>query len=231
MLKRVLIANRGEIAVRIIRACREAGIETVAVYSKADANALHTQMATVAYCIGEVKASESYLNIYNILSVATATGCDAIHPGYGFLSESSEFARLCEKCNIKFIGPSASIIDKMGNKSAARELMIEAGVPIVPGSDGVIHDVQAAKDIANKIGYPVLLKASAGGGGRGIRKVFAESQLENMFNSAKSEAKACFGDDTMYMEKLIINPKHIEFQILGDAFGNIVHLGDRDCSL
>ncbi len=231
MLKRVLVANRGEIAVRIIRACREAGIETVAVYSKADENALHTQMATKAVCIGAAPSKDSYLNMNSILSAALATECDAIHPGYGFLSENSDFARLCEKYSVKFIGPSADIIDKMGNKSAARQMMIEASVPVVPGSDGVIENIKEAREIAEKIGYPVLIKASSGGGGRGMRKVFEASELDELFTTAKAEALACFGDDSMYMEKLIINPKHIEFQILADNHGNVIHLGERDCSL
>lgn len=231
MLKRVLVANRGEIAVRIIRACREAGIETVAVYSTADKNAMHVQLATKAYCIGDARSGDSYLNIHNLLTVATATGCSAVHPGYGFLSENSQFARLCQSCNMKFIGPSPDVIDRMGNKSQARKLMIQAGVPVVPGSDGTVDTVEEAKALANKIGYPVLLKASAGGGGRGMRKVFEESQMESLYASAKAEAKACFNDDAMYMEKLIIDPKHIEFQILADGHGNVIHLGERDCSL
>ena len=231
MLKRVLVANRGEIAVRIIRACREAGIETVAVYSKADVNATHVQMATHSYCIGKERAVDSYLNMENILTIATATACDAIHPGYGFLSENSRFARLCNKLNIKFIGPSGDIIDQMGNKAKARELMIQAGVPVVPGSDGIVENIEDAKKIVEQIGLPVLIKASAGGGGRGMRKVFNMDELENNYYAAKAEAKSCFSNDDVYIEKLILNPKHIEFQILADKFGNTIHLGERDCSL
>ena len=231
MFKKILIANRGEIAVRIIRCCKEMGIEAVAVYSSADATSLHVQLADEAYCIGPAKSSESYLNMENILSVATLSGCDAIHPGFGYLSENSTFARLVEKCGMTFIGPSGDVIDQMGNKSVARQMMIEAGVPVVPGSDGSIESVSQGKEIARKIGYPVLIKASAGGGGRGMRKCFKEEDFENAYLTAKAEAKACFGDDDMYMEKLILNPKHIEFQIMADNFGNVVHLGERDCSI
>ena len=231
MFKKILIANRGEIAVRIIRCCKEMGIEAVAVYSSADATSLHVQLADEAYCIGPAKSSESYLNMENILSIACLTGCDAIHPGFGYLSENSTFARLVEKCGMTFIGPSGDVIDQMGNKSVARQMMIEAGVPVVPGSDGSIESVSQGKEIARKIGYPVLIKASAGGGGRGMRKCFKEEDFENAYLTAKAEAKACFGDDDMYMEKLILNPKHIEFQILADHFGNVIHLGERDCSI
>ncbi len=231
MYKRILIANRGEIAVRIIRACREMGIETVAVYSTADETALHTQLATRAICIGSEKSKDSYLNMQNILSAAVNTGCQAIHPGFGFLSENSEFARLCEKSNIKFIGPSADVIDNMGNKAAARGLMIKNNVPVVPGSEGDVQSLEVAKKEAERIGYPVLIKAAAGGGGRGMRKAFDPQEFDQAFETAKAEAKACFGDDQMYIEKLVINPKHIEFQILADNFGNVVHLGERDCSM
>lgn len=231
MLKRILIANRGEIAVRIIRACREMGIESVAVYSQADESALHVQLADHAVCIGPAKAQESYLNMQSILAAATGLGCDAIHPGFGFLSENAAFARLVEQCGLTFIGPSAEVIEQMGNKSAARHLMMAAGVPVVPGSDGSVADVNEAKRIASEIGYPVLIKASAGGGGRGMRRAYSEAELENAFLTAKSEAKACFGDDDIYMEKLIVDPKHIEFQILADQFGHVVHLGERDCSV
>lgn len=231
MLKRILIANRGEIAVRIIRACREMGIESVAVYSQADESALHVQLADHAVCIGPAKAQESYLNMQSILAAATGLGCDAIHPGFGFLSENAAFARLVEQCGLTFIGPSAEVIEQMGNKSAARRLMMAAGVPVVPGSDGSVADVNEAKRIASEIGYPVLIKASAGGGGRGMRRAYSEAELENAFLTAKSEAKACFGDDDIYMEKLIVDPKHIEFQILADQFGHVVHLGERDCSV
>lgn len=231
MFQKLLIANRGEIAVRIIRACKELGIETVAVYSEADCNALHVQLADRSVCIGPAKSADSYLNMKNILSAATALGVDAIHPGFGFLSENATFARLVETCGITFIGPSGDVIDKMGNKSAARTLMLQAGVPVVPGSDGSVATVEDAKQVAKQIGYPVLIKASAGGGGRGMRKVFAPQELEQAFLAAKAEAKACFGDDDVYLEKLVQNPKHIEFQIMADHFGNVVHLGERDCSL
>ncbi len=231
MLKRVLIANRGEIAVRIIRACRELNIETVAVYSMPDKDALHVQTATLAVCIGPAKAADSYLNINNIISTAIATNCDAIHPGYGFLSENSDFARLCIKNGIKFIGPSPDTIDQMGDKATARKLMQKAKVPTPPGSDGILKNVEQAKKLANKIGYPVLLKASSGGGGRGIRLVQHEDEFEANYTSASLEAKNCFGDDSLYLEKFIENPKHIEFQILADSFGNVFHLGERDCSV
>lgn len=231
MFKRILIANRGEIAVRIIRCCREMGIETVAVYSTADAQALHVQLATQAVCIGPEKSADSYLNIKNILSAAVTTDCDAIHPGFGFLSENSEFARLCEQCGIVFIGPDADIIDAMGNKAAARKLMIDNAVPVVPGSDDRVDTADKAKEVAERIGYPVLIKAAAGGGGRGMRKAFSPDEIETAYNTAKSEALSCFGDDEMYIEKLILNPRHIEFQILADKYGNTVHLGERDCSI
>jgi acetyl-CoA carboxylase biotin carboxylase subunit len=231
LFQKVLIANRGEIAVRIIRACREMGIATVAVFSEPDRDALHTQLADEAVCIGPAKATDSYLNMQNIISAAVSTQAQAIHPGFGFLAENSIFAGMCAECNIKFIGPSSDIIDAMGNKSNARELMIKAGVPVIPGSDGVVDSVEKAKEVAKKLGYPVMVKASAGGGGKGIRIVREESELENAYESAKSETKAAFGDDTMYMEKVIENARHIEIQILGDEFGNVVHLGERDCSL
>ena len=231
MFQKILIANRGEIAVRIIRACREMGIRTVAVFSEPDRDALHTQLADEAVCIGPAKAADSYLNMQNIISAAVATQAQAIHPGFGFLAENSIFAGMCAECNIKFIGPSSEVIDAMGNKSNARGLMIEAGVPVIPGSDGVVENVEQAKEIAKKLGYPVMVKASAGGGGKGIRIVREESELANAYESAKSETKAAFGDDTMYMEKVIENARHIEIQILGDEFGNVIHLGERDCSL
>ncbi|MEY8675593.1 acetyl-CoA carboxylase biotin carboxylase subunit [Thomasclavelia cocleata] len=231
MFKRILIANRGEIAVRIIRTCQELGIEAVAVYSDVDSTSLHVQLADHAVCIGPAKATDSYLNMKNILSVATALGCDAIHPGFGFLSENSTFARLVEECGITFIGPSGDVIDMMGNKSMARQKMIEAGVPVVPGSDGSVNTLEKARAAANRIGYPVLIKASAGGGGRGMRKAFSEEEFDDAYLTAKAEAKACFGDDDMYLEKLILNPKHIEFQILADNYGNVIHLGERDCSI
>lgn len=231
MFKKILIANRGEIAVRIIRTCHELGIETVAIYSTADANSLHVQLSDQAVCVGGPKASDSYLNMKNILMAATTLGCDAVHPGFGFLSENARFARLVEECGMTFIGPGGDVIDLMGNKSAARKLMIEADVPVVPGSQGSIKTVEEAIACANEIGYPVLIKAAAGGGGRGMRKAFNEEEIVKAFETAKAEAKACFGDDEMYIEKLILDPKHIEFQILADNFGHVVHLGERDCSM
>ncbi|MBR1736728.1 MAG: acetyl-CoA carboxylase biotin carboxylase subunit [Firmicutes bacterium] len=231
MFDKILIANRGEIAVRIIRACREMGIISVAVYSTADKNALHTQLADEAVCIGPAKSSDSYLNMQNIISAACLTGAQAIHPGVGFLSENTTFASMCTDCNIKFIGPDPETIDLMGNKSNARALMIKAGVPVTPGSDGTVDSAEDAKRLAEEFGYPVMIKASAGGGGRGIRIVRQESEIEEAFNSAKAEARAAFGDDSMYMEKMIENARHIEVQILADEYGNAVHLGERDCSL
>ena len=231
MFKRILVANRGEIAVRIIRCCREMGVESVAVYSTADSTSLHTQLATKAVCVGGPKAADSYLDMKNIISAAIMTHCDAIHPGFGFLSENSEFARLCDSYGIEFIGPCAEVIDRMGNKAAARALMIENKVPIVPGSKSSVETSKEALRICEEIGYPILIKAAAGGGGRGMRKVFDASEVEAQFEAARSEAIACFGDSEMYIEKLIINPRHIEFQILADQFGNIVHLGERECSI
>lgn len=231
MLKRVLIANRGEIAVRVIRACRELEIETVAVYSTADAGALHTQLATRAVCIGPAKAADSYLNQTAVLSAAVESGCDAVHPGYGFLSENARFADLCRQCGLKFIGPSGDVIRRMGNKAAARALMQKAGVPVVPGSDGPVENADRARQIAQQLGYPVLIKASAGGGGRGMRRVDGPDQLDACFAAARAEAEACFGDGEMYLEKLILSPRHIEFQIMADGHGHVVHLGERDCSI
>ena len=231
MFKRILIANRGEIAVRVIRACRELGIETVAVYSAADANALHRQLATRSVCIGPAKAADSYLNQTAILAAAVESGCEAIHPGYGFLSENDEFADLCAQCGLKFIGPSGEVIRKMGNKAAARALMQQAGVPVVPGSDGVLESPEQALALAEQIGYPVLIKASAGGGGRGMRRVFSPEELPAAYAAAKVEAEACFGNGELYLEKLILSPRHIEFQILADRQGHVVHLGERDCSI
>ncbi|WAG57573.1 acetyl-CoA carboxylase biotin carboxylase subunit [Clostridium estertheticum] len=231
MFKKILIANRGEIAVRIIRACNEMGIQTVAVYSEVDKEALHTQMADEAICIGPAKSKDSYLNMQNILSATVLTGAEAIHPGYGFLSENSKFAQMCEECNIKYIGPNSQNIDNMGNKLKAREIMIKAGVPVVPGSDGEIASETDALESAEKIGYPVMIKASAGGGGRGIRVVSKVEDLASAFNTAKIEAETNFGDGTMYMEKFIEEPRHIEFQILADEHGNVVHLNERDCSI
>ena len=231
MFSKVLIANRGEIAVRIIRACRELGIRTVAVYSEADREAMHTELADEAVCIGPSKASESYLNKQQILSAAILTKAEAIHPGFGFLSENSQFAEMCEACHITFIGPKSQTIDEMGNKIHARQLMKKAGVPVIPGSDGAIVDVKQALEIANQVGYPVMLKAAAGGGGKGIRKVLSEAELPSAFASAQQEAKAAFGNDEMYLEKIIYPARHIEVQVLGDKYGNVLHFGERDCSL
>lgn len=231
MFNKILIANRGEIAVRIIRACREMGIATVAVYSEADRDALHTQIADEAICIGPSKSVFSYLNMNNIISAACLTGANAIHPGFGFLSENTKFADMCKECNIKFIGPDAKTIDLMGNKSNARKLMIEADVPVTPGSDGIVESIEKAKEFAKEFGYPVMIKASAGGGGRGIRIVRYEKDMEESYNSAKAEAKAAFGDDSLYMEKVIENARHIEVQVLADEYGNAIYLGERDCSL
>ena len=231
MFQRVLIANRGEIAVRIARACRELGVETVSVYSQADADALHVQLATRAVCIGPAKAADSYLNVNALLTVAKETGCDAVHPGYGFLSESAEFSDKCAEMGLRFIGPSGDVIRMMGNKSAARDLMKKHHVPVVPGSDGAVETAEEAGTIAAEIGYPVLVKASAGGGGRGMRRVDSPEEMESKFQQARAEALACFGDGQLYVEKLILNPKHIEFQILADRQGNVIHLGERDCSI
>ena len=231
MLKRVLIANRGEIALRVRRACREAGIETVSVYSQADAEALHVQLATRSVCIGPPRAADSYLNPQALLSAAMATGCDGLHPGYGFLSENPEFADACAENGITFIGPSGDAIRKAGSKSAARERMRTAGVPVTPGSDGPVSSVEDALAVAETVGYPVLLKASAGGGGRGIRRCDSAKDLPDAYAAAKAEANACFGNDEMYLEKLVLEPRHIEFQILADRQGHVIHLGDRDCSI
>ena len=231
MIQKLLIANRGEIAVRIIRACREMGIETVAVYSKADKDALHTQLADEAICIGETKASESYLNMESIISATIATGADAIHPGFGFLSENSKFARLCEQCNIIFIGPKSDVMYNLGNKSVARKTMIEANVPVIPGSEEQIYDSKTGKKIADQVGYPVIIKAALGGGGKGMRVAYDPEEFEQAFNAAKKESEAAFDDGTMYIEHFVENPRHIEFQILADKFGNVIHLGERDCSI
>ncbi len=231
MLKRVLIANRGEIALRILRACRELDIETVAVYSTADQDALHVQLATQAVCIGPAKASESYLNQQALLTVALSTGCDGVHPGYGFLSESASFAKACSDAGLHFIGPSSDTIAKAGSKAVACALMRQAGVPTVPGSDGALSSVECALETAQEVGYPVLLKACSGGGGRGIRRVNNPGELPSAYAEAQAEAKACFGDDSMYLEKLVVNPRHIEFQLLADGFGNTIHLFERECSI
>lgn len=231
MFRKILIANRGEIAVRIIRAARELGIETVAVYSTADKEALHTLLADEAVCIGPAKSTDSYLNMNAVLSVAVLTGSEAIHPGFGFLSENSKFATMCEEVGIKFIGPSGSVMDMMGDKINARAQMIKAGVPVIPGSDGEVHTAEEALEVADRIGYPVMLKASAGGGGKGIRKVERAEDLVPAFESASTEAKAAFGNGAMYLERVIYPARHIEVQILADQFGHVVHLGERDCSL
>ncbi|MCT4542712.1 MAG: acetyl-CoA carboxylase biotin carboxylase subunit [Vallitalea sp.] len=231
MFNKILIANRGEIAVRVIRACREMNIQTVAVYSEVDRGALHTQLADEAICIGPAPAKDSYLDIKRIISAAIVTGANAIHPGFGFLSENSKFAKVCEECNITFIGPTGEMMDKMGNKSRARETMVKNNIPVVPGSDGAVKDVEDAIQIAEKIGYPVIIKASAGGGGKGMRIANNKDELLHSFKMASTEAKNAFGDDTMYIEKYVKNPRHIEFQILADNYGNTIHLGERDCSM
>lgn len=231
MFQKVLIANRGEIAVRIIRACREMGIQTVAVYSEADREALHTQLADEAVCIGKAQAADSYLNMERILSATVATGADAIHPGFGFLSENSKFASLCEKCNIAFIGPTPEVIEKMGNKSEARNTMVKAGVPVIPGTKQPVMDAKTGIALADEIGYPVMVKAALGGGGKGMRVVTCKEEFETNFQNAQMEAVKGFGDGTMYIEKYIEHPRHIEFQILADHYGNVIHLGERDCSI
>ena len=231
MFHKVLIANRGEIAVRIIRACRELGVATVAVFSEADRTALHAQLADEAICIGPANTADSYLNIKAILAACEVTGADALHPGFGFLSENAAFARMCEKCGVAFIGPPASSMEQMGDKSMAKATMKASGVPVVPGSDGEVPSLSDARRIAEEIGYPVMVKASAGGGGRGIRRVDAPSQLEAALTAAKEEALRFFGDDGVYIEKFIEDPRHVEIQILADSYGNVVSLGERDCSL
>lgn len=230
MIKRLLIANRGEIAVRIIRTCKEMEIESVAVYSTVDKDALHVQLADYAVCIGAGKSSESYLNMKNILSAACMTGCDAIHPGFGFLSENAKFARLVMQCGLIFVGPNPDVIEMMGDKNNARRKMMDAGIPVIPGSKDVLNSADEAKAMAASIGYPVLIKASSGGGGRGMRLAHSEEEIKDAFESAKAEAKACFGDDAVYMEKFIVQPKHIEVQLMADKHGNTFHLFERDCS-
>lgn len=230
-MNKILIANRGEIAVRIIRACKEMNIKTIAVYSEIDKDSLHTRLADEAICIGPAPSNKSYLSFKNIIEAANITGSDSIHPGFGFLSENSQFARICEESNIKFIGPSYKVIELMGNKSNAKELMKKAGVPTVPGSEGSIKGIKDAFEVAKKIGYPVMLKAAAGGGGKGIRIVNNERELESNYNIVKQEAKISFNDDEIYMEKFIENPRHVEIQILADEHGNVIHLGERDCTV
>ena len=231
MIKKILIANRGEIAVRIIRACREMGIRTVAIYSEADKDSLHTKLADEAICIGPASSARSYLNVKAILETACLTGADSIHPGYGFLSENTSFARICEEMGIKFIGPSYKLIELLGNKSKAKETMKSAGVPVVQGSEGLIKSKAEALEIAKKIKYPVMLKASAGGGGKGIRIAYSEEELQKAYDIVKQEAKVSFNDDSLYLEKFIENPRHVEIQILADEHGNCVYLGERDCSI
>jgi acetyl-CoA carboxylase biotin carboxylase subunit len=231
LFKKILIANRGEIALRIIRACQELGIQTVAVYSEADADSLHVRFADEVVCIGPAVSSESYLNMVRIISAAEITGAEGIHPGYGFLAENPEFAEICKSCNIEFIGASADMIRRMGNKAEAKETMKKAGVPVVPGSEGVIKDLTHAKKLASEIEYPVMLKAVAGGGGRGMRIVKTEEKLEMNFMMASAEADGAFGNSELYMEKFIANPRHIEIQVMGDAHGNVVHFGERECSI
>ncbi len=231
MFKKILIANRGEIALRIIRTCKEMGINTVAIYSTADQDSLHVKFADECVCIGPAQSRDSYLKIPRILAAAEITNAEAIHPGYGFLSENAEFSRICQEHDIKFIGPGPEMIATMGDKAKAKENMIKNGVPVVPGSDGIVDSVKEAKKIAAEIGYPVMIKASAGGGGRGMRRVMEEKNLERAFESARAEAEAGFNNPDVYIEKLIVDPHHVEIQILGDQHGNIIHLGERDCSL
>lgn len=231
MFQKILIANRGEIAVRVIRACREMGIQSVAVYSEADKDALHTQLADEAVCIGKAPVSDSYLNMERILSAAIATKAQAIHPGFGFLSENEHFANMCESCGIAFIGPSGDIIGKMGNKSQARATMMEAGVPVVPGTKEPVYEAEKGLELADKMGYPVMIKASSGGGGKGMRIAAGHEEFENHFHLAQQESVNAFGDNTMYIEKYIEEPRHIEIQILADKYGNVVWLGERDCSI
>ena len=231
MFKKILIANRGEIALRVIRTCREMGIKTVAVYSTADKDSLHVRFADEAVCIGKAQSSDSYLNIPHIMAAAEITNADAIHPGYGFLAENAGFSEICAKYNIKFIGPTPEMITRMGDKMTAKETMIAAGVPCIPGSEGLLQSVEEAKSLARDIGYPVILKATAGGGGKGMRVVFEESELERAFNTARQEAGAAFKNDGIYMEKFVEEPRHIEIQIAGDQFGTVCHLSERDCSI
>ncbi|WNJ16471.1 acetyl-CoA carboxylase biotin carboxylase subunit [Pontibacter sp. G13] len=231
MFKKILIANRGEVALRVIRTCREMKIKTVAVYSTADKDSLHVRFADEAVCIGPVASSDSYLNMANIISAAEICGVDAIHPGYGFLAENAEFSQLCEDHGIKFIGPSAHVINSMGDKSTAKDSMKKAGVPVVPGSDGLLESLEQALEIAEDAGYPVLLKATAGGGGKGMRKVHAPEEMEDAWNSARAESGAAFGNDGLYLEKFVEEPRHVEIQVMADQHGNVYHLGERDCTI
>lgn len=231
MFKKILIANRGEIALRVIRTCKEMGIKTVAVYSTADKDSLHVRFADEAVCIGPPSSSESYLDMARVIAAAEITNADAIHPGYGFLSENAKFSKICEENDIKFIGASPEMIDGMGDKASAKATMIAAGVPCIPGSKGLLKDLDDAKKQAKKIKYPVMIKATAGGGGKGMRIVWSEDEMEEHWNSARQESKAAFGNDGMYMEKFIEEPRHIEIQIAGDKYGNACHLSERDCSI
>ena len=231
MFGKVLIANRGEIAVRIIHACRELGISTVAIYSEADKESLHVQIADEAVCIGPAKPKDSYLNVKSIISACEITGADAVHPGFGFLSENSGFAKMCDVCGLEFIGPSALAMESLGDKASARRVMKEAGVPVIPGSEGLILDLNHALKVANEVGYPVMVKATAGGGGRGIRRVDSPKDLESAILAAQTEAESFFGNSGVYIEKFIENPRHVEIQIIADKYGNVVHLGERDCSV
>lgn len=231
MIRKILIANRGEIAVRIIRACREMGIASVAVYSEADRESLHTQLADEAICIGPAASADSYLSMERVLSAAITSGADAIHPGFGFLSENSKFAALCEQCGLVFIGPKAEVIQKMGHKSQARNTMIQAGVPVIPGTTDPVYHAKDGLEEAGKIGYPVMIKAALGGGGKGMRVSNSPEEFEHCFRTAQKEAQMAFGDGTMYLEHFVRHPRHIEFQILADTFGNVIHLGERDCSV
>ena len=231
MIRKLLIANRGEIAVRIIRACREMGIATVAVYSEADEESLHTQLADEAICIGPGPSAQSYLNMEQIISATMVSGADAIHPGFGFLSENARFAELCEKCGITFVGPPSKVIRMLGNKKIARSTMIAAGVPVVPGSEGDVEDIETGLKEAERIGYPVIIKAALGGGGKGMRVANTPEEFPEAYATARKESEIAFGDGTMYIEHFVVNPRHIEFQILADSFGNVIHLGERDCSI
>jgi acetyl-CoA carboxylase biotin carboxylase subunit len=231
MFNKILIANRGEIALRVIRTCKELGIKTVAVYSEADRDSLHTVLADEAVCIGPPPSNQSYLKIPNIMSAAQVTGADAIHPGYGFLAENANFSEICSETGIKFIGPSPDMINRMGDKALAKETLRKVGVPVVPGSDGAVKSIDEAKKIADEVGYPIMLKASAGGGGKGMRIVWENANLEKMYQTASNEAEAAFGNPELYVEKFIENPRHVEIQVMGDQFGNVYHYGERDCSI